>query len=175
MKEPAIFNLAGVVGPDAPIETAANGAQQSASPFRPTLFPPYAFLAISEVVKLGAEKYEAWNWLKISTLEHMDHMLVHSFMHVLEDDSEGLIGHLLRVATRANMALHVEIAKIIQERKIKVKEVVAVSAEIIAKELHAQESMKGKIVKTCPHCQLSSSYAFAMKRYLCAGCHLAFE
>lgn len=166
MKEPGVFDLSKVGGPEAPTEVAANGAKQSASPFRPTLFPPYAFLGVSEILKNGALKYEAWNWLNIPCDEHLDHMLVHTNLHILKDESEGLLGHLLRVATRANMALHVEIARIIAERK-------GITAPALLAEV-VKSNMKGKIVKTCPHCQETGEYAFDLKLFLCNKCKHTF-
>lgn len=165
MKEPAVFDLMGAVGPDAPTEIAENGAKQSASPFAATLFPPYALLGVAEVLKDGAEKYGAWNWLGISAEEHLNHAIVHTYLHLLHDESEGLIGHLLRVATRANMALHVEIARIIAERKGETN-----LKQTIDDALKEFDLAKGYIVKTCPNCQSQARYYNGTKEFLCLNC-----
>lgn len=92
------------VGPDAPTKVNEQGGRQSDSPYRADLTPPLAFLAVSAVLKHGAEKYGVDNWHAISVREHLNHALVHAFAHLAGDRQDG---HLEHFACRALMALEI--------------------------------------------------------------------
>lgn len=83
------------VGPDAPIVINEHGASQSASPYRCDLLPPLAILKIAEVLKHGAEKYAPNQWRKISSADHLNHVLVHLLAHMAGDTSDDHTGHAL--------------------------------------------------------------------------------
>lgn len=93
------------VGPDAPTVENTNGAKQSQSPYEARLLPMRALLEIAKVLKSGAEKYGEENWRGLSVSEHLNHDLVHVMAHLAGDRSEGDVGHLVRHACRALMAL----------------------------------------------------------------------
>lgn len=86
-------NMIADVGPDAPIETAANGAKQSRTPARMDIFPPLAALHVGGILKEGAAKYGEWNWLGIPVNEHINHAMIHLLAHIAGDASDDHIGH----------------------------------------------------------------------------------
>lgn len=81
------------VSPDAPIETKSNGAQQSASPYRPELLPPLAVLSVSKILKDGADKYGAENWRGLTVSDNLSHALTHIFAYLAGDKSDDHIDH----------------------------------------------------------------------------------
>jgi hypothetical protein len=94
------------VGRDAPVVTNANGGKQSGSPYRADLFPPRAFLSVSEVLAHGARKYGEDNWRRIEVREHLNHCLAHLFAYLAGDGSDD---HLEHAACRAAMALEIKL------------------------------------------------------------------
>ncbi len=53
----------------------------------------------------GAEKYEAWNWLRIDVPDHINHALTHLYAYLSGDTSEN---HLAHAACRVHMALELD-------------------------------------------------------------------
>lgn len=90
------------LGKDAPVTTNAAGGRQSHTPYRCDLFPPFAFLAVSEVLKHGADKYGANNWHAITVSEHLNHAIGHLFALLAGDGTDD---HLEHAACRVVMAL----------------------------------------------------------------------
>jgi len=99
------------VGPDAPIETLANGAKQSSSPYRLDLIPPLALLDVASILKAGAEKYGENNWRGISIEDNINHALVHVYAYLSGDKQDNHLGH---AACRLQFALELAI---IEEKK----------------------------------------------------------
>lgn len=101
-------------GPDpfnGPVIENAQGGRQSASPYLFRGLPPKALRRIARVLKKGAHEYEpdpegdvtTRNWHKISSAEHLEHLILH-LVGILEgDESDDHPGHL---ATRAMFYLH---------------------------------------------------------------------
>jgi hypothetical protein len=90
------------VGPDAPIVTLPNGAQQSAPVARMDLFPPLAALHVGGVLAEGAKKYKEGNWLGIPVKSHVNKILIHALAWLAGDEQDDHLGHM---ACRAMMAL----------------------------------------------------------------------
>jgi len=81
------------LGPDAPIETQANGAKQSAINMDFTLMDGPAMFALASVLAYGAKKYERDNWRKISTNDHLNHALTHIFAFLSNDKQDDHLEH----------------------------------------------------------------------------------
>lgn len=94
------------LSPNAPTTTNESGGKQSHLPCRADLFPPRAFLAVSEVLHHGAEKYGASNWRKIPTSDHLNHALTHVMAWLADDQSDD---HLAHAACRILFALDQEL------------------------------------------------------------------
>ena len=106
-RNPDMVTIPGA-GPDAPVVTNSLGGMQSDSPYRMDLLPPFATLEVAGVLKVGTEKYEPWNWLKIPPHDHLSHALCHAYYYLAGERSEGPpIEHLKKAACRVMMALDV--------------------------------------------------------------------
>ena len=92
----------GNLGADAPIETAANGAQQSRLDYRFDLLDAPAMFALARVLDYGAKRYAENNWRGIPTRSHVNHVLVHLFGYLAGDTQDDHLSHAL---CRAMMAL----------------------------------------------------------------------
>jgi len=80
--------------PGDPIVTNEAGGQQSATTFRLDLLDPKAMLRLGAVLQEGVEKgYERNNWMKIGTMDHVNHALGHLFMWLDGDEEEDHLGH----------------------------------------------------------------------------------
>lgn len=106
-----VLNLGGAVGPDAKTVINEEGGKQSETAFRLDLVPPFAYLALGEVLALGAEKYGEENWRKIpDPREHLNHALIHAASYLARDTSEGdPLQHLARAFCRMAFALELAI------------------------------------------------------------------
>lgn len=98
----AIGAVVAGLGKDAPTTTNAAGGRQSATPYRCDLLPPFAVLAVAEVLAEGAAKYGERNWHKITVGEHLNHALGHVFAALAGDLSDD---HLEHAACRILFAL----------------------------------------------------------------------
>jgi hypothetical protein len=81
------------LGPNAPVETAPNGAKQSATPCRADLLPPAALLHIGAILKGGAEKYGEENWRGLTLRDHINHAYVHILAFLDGDTQDDHLGH----------------------------------------------------------------------------------
>ena len=95
------------VGKDAPVVVNEHGGKQSHSPYRADLLPPLALLAVSKVLKHGADKYGENNWHAVTVAEHLNHTLVHLLALQAGDGSDDHIEH---AACRILMALDSKLA-----------------------------------------------------------------
>ena len=84
------------------IVTNEQGGKQSKVPFRLDVTPPFALLAIGEVLSTGSEKYGDWNWLNIPTNDHLNHALGHIFAYISGQEQQMNLRH---AATRMLFAL----------------------------------------------------------------------
>jgi hypothetical protein len=90
------------VGRDSETVTNEHGGKQSHLPYRTDLLPPHALLAVSEVLKAGADKYGEHNWHAIPVAENVNHALTHLLAGLAGDASDE---HLEHAATRILFAL----------------------------------------------------------------------
>jgi hypothetical protein len=79
-----------------------NGGKQSKVDARFDLVDPLALKLLAECLGFGAAKYGEYNWLKISTKEHLNHALAHINAFQRGDTSEP---HLINAFCRTMMAL----------------------------------------------------------------------
>lgn len=77
------------------IAITAEGGVQSKLNERPSLLPPRACLLAATILGIKAREYGEWNWRKIPTVDHLDHIQSHAFKHVLGDKSEFHPGNIL--------------------------------------------------------------------------------
>jgi hypothetical protein len=82
------------VGKEAPIVENTKGGKQSKSEYAFHLCDYGALLALAEVLKYGAERYERDNWRKIPAEEHFNHMLIHSIAYLQGDRQDDHLGHM---------------------------------------------------------------------------------
>lgn len=94
------------VGKDAPVMVNDVGGKQSHCPYRCDLLPTMAILAVSKVLKEGADKYGDDNWRKIPVREHVNHALTHVFAWLAGDKSDD---HLEHAACRMLFALDLKL------------------------------------------------------------------
>jgi hypothetical protein len=93
---------------DDPIETNKDGGSQSVIAHTFTTLPLNALSALSQLQRLGDQKYGAHNWRAISEADHMDHAFAHMLGHSTGDRTED---HLLHAAWRLMAALEVRLTK----------------------------------------------------------------
>lgn len=93
------------VGPDSPTVMNEAGGKQSATPYRCDLLPPRGLLAVSKVLKEGADKYGVDNWRKIPRQDHLNHAMIHILALLAGDISDS---HLEHAACRILFALETE-------------------------------------------------------------------
>jgi hypothetical protein len=94
------------VGPDAPIVTNEKGGQQSHVAYRYDLIPPEVLSVLARIYDYGAKRYEPDNWKKISTEDHLNHVMVHLVAYRAGDKSDDHLGHMM---WRAQAALYTAI------------------------------------------------------------------
>jgi hypothetical protein len=80
---------------DAPIETLANGAKQSAVGYRYDLLDPYALAAVAGIAHKGALKYGDNNWHGIPVESHLNHAMAHIYAFLAGDVGEPHLEHAL--------------------------------------------------------------------------------
>jgi hypothetical protein len=95
--------IAGVSASE-PMEAKANGAKQSATPYRLDLIDARAWLRLGAILAEGAAKYGVDNWRGLSEADHLNHLLVHAAALLAHDDQDDHRGHIL---ARAMMLLAV--------------------------------------------------------------------
>ena len=82
------------VSPDTEIVTNKDGGKQSKSSYGFHLMYTGAMLALSEVLQIGASRYERDNWRRIPSEEHFNHMMTHYYAWKSGDTSDDHLGHL---------------------------------------------------------------------------------
>ena len=93
------------IGPETPTVTNAEGGKQSALPYRFDLIDSVALFALAEVLAKGAAKYGEENWRKLSTRDHINHIIAHCYAYLAGDSQDDHLAHAL---TRAMMAVAME-------------------------------------------------------------------
>ena len=104
--KPPLKFIPAIAPPNASIEINAIGGKQSKLEYRCDLLPPQALLAVSDVLKTGAERYGEGNWRLVPVKEHINHALVHLLAHLSGD---GCDDHLCHAATRLLFALDMKL------------------------------------------------------------------
>jgi hypothetical protein len=94
------------VGPDAPIVENERGGKQSHVAYRYDLIPPEILMVLARIYDYGAQRYEPDNWKKISTEDHLNHVMVHLVAYRAGDRSDDHLGHMM---WRAQAALYTAI------------------------------------------------------------------
>lgn len=91
-----------------PTTTNGEGGLQSFIPETFTTMPLRALQALSQLSRLGDEKYGPHNWRKIPETDHIDHAFAHMLGHSLGDETED---HLVHAAWRLVAALEVRLTE----------------------------------------------------------------
>ena len=89
--------------PDPNVETNQYGGMQTRLDGDFIKLSPQCLLALAKLVKQGGDKYGEFNWLKITTGEHLNHALTHIFEELSGDPSPEE-DHLLNAACRLMFA-----------------------------------------------------------------------
>jgi hypothetical protein len=88
---------------DPNVETNQYGGKQTRLDGDFIKLSPQFLLALAKLVKQGGDKYGEFNWLKITTGEHLNHALTHIFEELSGDPSPEE-DHLLNAACRLMFA-----------------------------------------------------------------------
>lgn len=87
------------VEPDAPVIENNAGGRQSDSPYGFHLLPASALFDAAMVAKYGADKYgetfEDRNYIKIPTVEHLNHAIQHIYAYLAGDTQDDHLGHAI--------------------------------------------------------------------------------
>lgn len=83
------------VGPEAETIINEKGGKQSKVEYRFDLAYPKAMFEMCKVLKEGADKYGANNWLNISVEEHLNHLLIHTYAYLAGDRSDEHLSHIM--------------------------------------------------------------------------------
>jgi hypothetical protein len=94
------------VGPDAPIVENERGGKQSHVSYRYDLIPPEVLAVLARIYDYGVKRYDPDNWKKISTEDHLNHVMVHLVAYRAGDRSDDHLGHMM---WRAQAALYTAI------------------------------------------------------------------
>ncbi len=94
------------------LSISSEGGVQSKLICRPSLFPPKACLLVSTILGVKAREYGEWNWKKIPTQDHLDHLLNHAMQHIAGDRKEF---HLGNIACRSMFLLEKFLEKEVKE------------------------------------------------------------
>ena len=89
--------------PDPDIEVNQYGGMQTRLDEDFIQLSPQFMLALAKLVKRSGDKYGEFNWLKITTGEHLNHALTHIFKE-LSGDPSSEEDHLLNAACRLMFA-----------------------------------------------------------------------
>ncbi len=76
------------------LDITAEGGIQSKLIHRPSLLPPKACMLVATILGVKAKEYGEWNWKKIPTKDHLDHLMTHAMQHVAGDRSEFHLGNI---------------------------------------------------------------------------------
>jgi dATP/dGTP diphosphohydrolase len=93
---------------DDPTETNAEGGSQSVIAETFTTMPLHALRALSQLSRLGDQKYGEHNWRQIPEPDHINHAFAHMIGHCTGDRTED---HLLHAAWRLVAALEVRLTE----------------------------------------------------------------
>lgn len=81
---------------DEPIVENEQGGKQSKCNYAFSLLPPKAMFRVAEILAYGKTKYpDKNNWRRISSDEHLDHMLTHLFAYLDGDIQDDHLGHFI--------------------------------------------------------------------------------
>lgn len=89
-------------------ETVQNelGGKQAFIPERYDLVPPTALKLLTQCLAFGANKYGEWNWVKIHSVDHLNHAIRHIYEHLRGDQSEPhLANAMARIMFAAEMSI----------------------------------------------------------------------
>lgn len=78
-----------------PVIVNKRGGKQHKIDGRYDLISPIAMTKVAKILGEGAEKYGDWNWHKIESTDHINHVLRHIFLYIQGDDREDHLGNAL--------------------------------------------------------------------------------
>lgn len=94
MRGTAIQEVLQGVGPDAPIETRTNGAQQSLHRWRFDLIDGPALFVLARVLDYGAQKYQPNHWRGLPLEDHLNATIMHAYAYLAGDRTDDHLGHM---------------------------------------------------------------------------------
>lgn len=87
------------VGADAPVIENENGGKQSDTPYGFHMLPVSALFDAAKVAKYGADKYgetlDQRNYVKIPTVDHLNHAIQHIYAWLAGDRQDDHLGHAI--------------------------------------------------------------------------------
>lgn len=96
-KEPGKVILG--VAPDVPVIMNESGGKQSDTPYAFHMLPTSALFAAAGVAKYGADKYgetiDNRNYIKIPTVEHVNHAVQHLIAYLAGDEQDDHLAHAI--------------------------------------------------------------------------------
>jgi hypothetical protein len=94
------------ISKDEPIVENEFGAKQSRTLYAFHRIPNKALFELAKVTEEGEKKYGRYNWLSISTDDHLNHALQHIFAYLAGDSQDD---HLSHAVCRIMFALEIDI------------------------------------------------------------------
>jgi len=91
------------------IITNDKGGKNSSIGVRYDLIPALAIKELAKVLSEGAEKYAAWNWLKVEIDDHINHSINHTYNYLGTTGNQ--IEELSHAFCRLGMALELLLRK----------------------------------------------------------------
>lgn len=87
------------VGADVPVIENENGGKQSDTPYGFHMLPVSALFDAAKVAKYGADKYgetiDQRNYVKIPTVDHLNHAIQHIYAWLAGDRQDDHLGHAI--------------------------------------------------------------------------------
>lgn len=84
---------------DAPVIENENGGKQSDTPYGFHMLPVSALFDAAKVAKYGADKYgetiDQRNYVKIPTVDHLNHAIQHIYAWLAGDRQDDHLGHAI--------------------------------------------------------------------------------
>lgn len=87
--------ISSIASTEVPTTTNERGGRQSLIPVRFDLIDGPALFEMAAVLHTGAKKYGEENWRVIDVKDHLNHLIMHAYAFLSEDDSDDHLSHIM--------------------------------------------------------------------------------